>query len=69
MSMLSRTDSLCFRLRRLQNILYFTAIALALKLVFFKSLKFRRIFFFLFRLLFSALSALTGKLGFARKTM
>ncbi|CAF0826788.1 unnamed protein product [Adineta steineri] len=50
------------RLKRLQNIIYFTAIALIIKLVFFKSFKIRRIFVVLFRLIFAGLSAITAKI-------
>jgi len=55
------------RLKRLQNFLYFTAIALVIKFIFFKSFKFRRIFIVLFRLLFAGFSAITSKIGLTRK--
>lgn len=57
-----------FRLKRLQNFLYFTAIALVIKFIFFKSFKFRRIFIVLFRLLFAGFSAITSKIGLTRKS-
>ena len=56
-----------FRLKRIQNILYFSTIAVVLKLVFFKSFKFRRIFIVLFRLLVAGLSAITAKIGLRRE--
>jgi fatty-acid desaturase len=56
-----------FRLKRLQNILYFTAIAVVVKLVFLKSFQFRRIFIVVFRLILSAISGITAKIGFRTK--
>ena len=56
-----------FRLKRIQNILYFTTIALVIKLVFFKSFKIRGIFLAIFRLFFAALSSLVAKLGLRGK--
>jgi fatty acyl-CoA reductase len=56
------------RLKRLQNILYFTGIALVIKFIFFKSFKMRRIFIILFRLLFAGLSAITSKIGLTRES-
>ncbi|CAF3077294.1 unnamed protein product [Rotaria socialis] len=55
------------RLKRLQNILYFTAIAFIIKSIFFKSFKFRRIFVILFRIMFFALSAIARKIGLQRE--
>ncbi|CAF1161824.1 unnamed protein product [Adineta ricciae] len=55
------------RLKRIQNILYFTTIALVIKLVFFKSFKIRGIFLAIFRLFFAALSSLVAKLGLRAK--
>jgi len=56
------------RLKHLENILYFSAIALVIKLVIFKSFKFRRIFFVLFRLFFAALSSITTKIGLRKQS-
>ena len=65
--MIARDNGSASRLKRAQNILYFGTIALLIKLVFFKSLKFRRIFTVLIRLLLGSLSALAGQLGVGRK--
>ncbi|CAF3674437.1 unnamed protein product [Rotaria sp. Silwood1] len=67
---LSRTSK-CYkryiRLKRLQNLLYFAAIALVIKLIFFKSFKFHRILIMFFRLIFVGLSAITKKIGLQRE--
>jgi fatty acyl-CoA reductase len=63
----SKCHTRYLRLKRLQNILYFTAIAVVVKLVFLKSFQFRRIFIVLFRLILSAISGITAKIGFRTK--
>ncbi|CAF1275718.1 unnamed protein product [Rotaria sordida] len=55
------------RLKRLQNFLWFTSIALIVKLVFFKSFKFHRILIVFLRLIISVLSTITTKIGVNKK--
>ncbi len=57
----------CVRLKRLQNFLWFAAIGLIVKFVFFKSFKIHRILIGVLRLILSALSTITTKIGFSRK--
>jgi fatty acyl-CoA reductase len=54
------------RLKRFQNFLWFTAVALILKFFFFRSFKFHRIIFLFLRSILSILSTITNKIGFHR---